>query len=282
MKIVISLLLISFILNSYGQSTISPDAKLSHSANTGWINFRPSAENGVKRSDTFFSGYAYGANFGWIHFGDGAPENGQNYQNDSETDYGVNYNPQGFLSGNAYAANIGWINFNGADTNDPNTPRIDLTTGAFLGYAYSVNIGWILLETHQLTTYAVGDTDGDGILDDWETFHFGGLNTAGIGTDIDMDGQSDASEAVSGTDPNNPNSLFRIITHTYANDITDITITFTSAPERQYRLEYIDDLNNPWNESSLGTFDPDAGDTTTKTFTVNSSSRQFVRVSIVE
>ncbi|MBP7275109.1 MAG: S8 family serine peptidase [Kiritimatiellae bacterium] len=50
------------------------------------------------------------------------------------------------------------------------------------------------------------DSDGDGIPDWWELFHFGDLLTASEMTDADEDGVSDKNEQRLGTDPNNPDT----------------------------------------------------------------------------
>ena len=281
MKIPIFLFLIAFTVCGYGQSTPDPASTFVYSANSGWIDFQPSEENGVVLSATYLSGNAYGVNFGWMNLGDGTPADGVNYTNDSGTDYGVNHDHLGNLSGYAYAANIGWVNFGWTDSNDPNSPTIDPFTGSVSGYAYSANIGWIHLGSDQLRFFPLWDTDEDGISDDFERQYFTGLDVAGTGTDFDEDGQSDASEAISGSDPKDDASYFKITNQSYANGLTKLTVTFTSALAREYRLEYTGDFNSPWENSSLGTFTPDSGDTTTKTFTVPSSDRRFVRV-IVE
>src|SRR6187402_3513299 len=105
------------------QSTIDPALKHAWSANTGWINFRWSATDGVVIGERFLSGYAWAANTGWIHAGDGTPVNGHTYANNSATDYGVNHDGAGNLSGYAWSANTGWVNFGWAAANDPNRPH---------------------------------------------------------------------------------------------------------------------------------------------------------------
>ena len=99
--------------------------------------------SGVRVTDTFLTGYAYAANFGWINFGDGAPANGYSYANTTGTNFGVNLSLSGDLSGYAYGANIGWIQFEQTQ----GQPRLNLITGEFTGHAYSANMGWIALDT---------------------------------------------------------------------------------------------------------------------------------------
>jgi len=53
------------------------------------------------------------------------------------------------------------------------------------------------------------DSDGDGMLDEWELVHFGNLFSS-PNTDTDNDGVTDGDEYVAGTNPNNPESLFTL------------------------------------------------------------------------
>jgi hypothetical protein len=52
-----------------------------------------------------------------------------------------------------------------------------------------------------VAVYSAGDTDGDGLLDQWEIDQFGNLDRDGSG-DLDEDGVSDLDEFEDGTDPN--------------------------------------------------------------------------------
>ena len=214
-------------------STIATDAGHLYAANAGWIDARPSSRFGLKVGEYFLSGWLSAPNFGWIHVGDGTPTNGHAYTNSpgSPADYGVNLDATGALSGHAYGANIGWINFGWAEPNDPNRPRVDLTSGLFTGYAYSANLGWIALDSGALRTTSLDrpDTDADSMDDAWERENFGTIATAGVGTDADGDGQTDAAEYIAGTDPQDNADRFRIISQTFANQITDVTLEFTSS-----------------------------------------------------
>ena len=91
-----------------------------------------------------YRGYLYSANLGWIHLGDGSPDNAWKYSNASATDYGVNMDQNGLLRGFAYGANIGWVNFEA--TGDP---QVNLVTGNISGFAYGANVGWINLSNFQ-------------------------------------------------------------------------------------------------------------------------------------
>lgn len=273
MKFLLPLMLLTPFALMHGQT----DSPFAHAANAGWIDLKPNQQNGVTVNNTYLSGYAYAANFGWMHFGDGSPANSTTYANDSDTDYGVNRDSLGNLSGYAYAANIGWIDFSWTDANDPNGPRIE-NTGDISGYAYSANIGWIQLALGKLITNPAWDTDGDSIPDDWEFATFESLQVAGVGTDFDKDGQTDAAEMVAGTSPKDSSSYFHIISNTFNDGLTEVTVTFATTSTRQYKLEYNPNLVGDWTDSGLGTFAPDEGDSTTKTFSIEANTRQFIRV----
>jgi len=260
------------------ETTINSTAKYAHAANAGWVNFAANGSDGVVFGGYYLAGYAHAANFGWIHFGDASPSNGIRYQNNSATDYGVNHDGLGNLGGYAYAANVGWINFGWATAADANRPRVNLATGAFAGYAYGANIGWINLATGLSTDRMdITDSDGDGIADQWERTHFGNLTTANAISDKDKDGVTDFKEYLADTDPNNPASYLRIVSQSYNGTYTEATLEFTSTPSRLYRIEFSNNLDNPWTNSSLGTFAPNAGPTTTRTITYPGNPRKFFR-----
>lgn len=265
-------------------SNIDPLKPYAYSANAGWINSYADGTNGLTTYDAYCSGYAYSANFGWIHFGDGTPQNGYAYSNDSESDFGVNIDPEGNLSGYAYAANVGWISFSWANNNDANRPRINLTTGEFSGYAYGANIGWVLLGTSELTTTSLKtvDTDADTISDAWEYQTWGNLSQSDANNDSDADGATDLAEYRAGTAANDASSVFRVDNYTQTSALTT-SLTFTSVQNRQYRIEWNTDLNNTWQDSDLGTFSPDIGASTTKLINwPDSYDTRFLRVVVIQ
>lgn len=281
---VLSFCLVGLSSRVEAQSTIDATNKYAYGANTGWINFLPSPTQGVVVGEAYLSGFAYGANFGWMNFGDGSPGNGHTYGNASDTDFGVNHNGAGQLSGRAYGANIGWINFGWAGANDPNRPQVDLLTGAFSGYAYSANTGWINLGTGNLSTdsLACPDTDSDGMGDAWERQRFGNLSLAGIGTDKDGDGQSDAAEYLADTNPNSAAEKLKIVSQAYSVNSLNVTLEFTTTrPTRVYRIETSTTLlgTGPGAWSATGSlFTADPGSTTMKTVSFAASPLRFFRV----
>jgi hypothetical protein len=275
----------------HAQSTITADNRHAYAANAGWIDARPSATDGGRLTDNVCSGYLYAANVGWIHLGGGAPANGIRYGNASATDYGVNVftyavdlAQAGQLRGYAYGANIGWIAFE-----DQGNPRIDLTTGRLSGFAYSANVGWINLgEFSASITSSLApatDTDNDSIPDAWERSYFGDLTTAGPGSDFDNDGQPDWIEFAADTDPKNATDLFRLtsLAPNLAASPGQVTVTFTSRPTRRYRLAFGTGLSLPvnWIPSGLGTFTPDAGPSTTRTFSTTDAPQAFIRAEVL-
>lgn len=269
--------------SALADTTFDNTEKFAWSANTGWISFRhdrPSSPDGVTFGGAYLGGYAYSANVGWIHFGDGTPVNGHTYSN-TGSDHGVNHDGMGHLSGFAWSANTGWINFGWATLSDPNRPRVNLLTGTFSGYAWSANTGWINLGTGILTTQSMQhiDSDNDGIADWWELKNFTALRNANANSDKDKDGVTDLAEYKADTDPNNPNSYLKIVSHSHNLGISETILQFTTTPSRLYRVEYSNDLGStgPWIDSTHGTFSPDAGATTTKTITYPGNPKKFFR-----
>ena len=284
------MLLSLLVSHGLADSTINDTNKFAYAGNTGWINFRPnqpSNPEGVVFGEAFLSGNAYAANFGWIDFGDGIPTNQIQYQNDGNTDFGVNHDGTGNLSGYAYGANIGWIHFGWAATSDPNRPRVDLTSGEFAGYAYGANVGWINLGTANLITDSMHcvDLDDDGIADPWEQEHFGNLTTATATSNADGDPVSDLGEYLAATAPEDPESFLDIVTHQFNDDGSMVSIEFTTKPHRRYQAQWSGELGispDQWQDASLGMIVPDAGSTTTRSVNTPANTRRFIRIAPVK
>lgn len=266
-------------ISCLAQSNISSADRYAYSANAGWIDFRANATDGVVVTETYLSGKAYAANFGWIDFGDGSPDNGYSYSNASQTDYGVNIDETGALSGYAYSANIGWIQFEQVQ----GKPTLYFSSGQFDGYAYSANVGWIALDTNNSNLLAASincpDLDGDGIGDSYEMLHLGALNKIDATSDYDYDGYSDASEYLANTSPVDATDFLKIISQSFNAPYTRVTIHFTSKTNRVYRIEHNTDLGPVWEDSNLGTFPPDVGNSTlSKSVKFDAGPRRFFRV----
>ncbi len=218
-------------------TTIDAGHRFSYAANIGWADWQGDTNSGAVIGEYVCSGYIYSANVGWIHLGSGLPANGIQYQNNSATDFGVNFDSLGDLRGLAYGANIGWVSF---ESNG--SPRVDLGTGNFSGYAYSANCGWISLSNAvanvKTSSIAPGtDADHDGLPDAWEIQYLGGTN-ATPNADADGDGQSNLQEYLAGTNPTNADSALRI-TYAARDEATpaSMTLRWDSVPTRSYTIQ---------------------------------------------
>jgi len=294
-KIGLLLAVLTLPLNAHGDSTINSTNAFSYGANVGWMNWRPSAANGVKIDEYVLSGYIYGANIGWIHVGDGSPTNNIQYSNGAATDFGVNYTTEpaspgmAKLRGFAYGANIGWINFEATGN-----PRLRFSDGKLQGYVWAANCGWVSLAEFDTATPSVEhfvqtdtiqpgiDSDSDGLADAYEFLYLGGLG-GDPEADSDGDGTTDLGEYLNGTLPNSANDRLRITNFTTDSGGASSLLTWSSTPSRLYTIETNLDLTNPggWapNTDFGVEFAPDAGMTTTKNpLTEVSGSKRFWRV----
>lgn len=124
------------------------------------------------------------------------------------------------------------------------------------------------------TSAANGDSDGDGLPDDWELSHFGTLARDGSG-DFDLDGLSDRAEYLAGTDPANTQDSFRLqLTRSVSGSVT---ISFNAVAAHAYRIESIDSLAS----SAWQTLQDIPSDTATRTIQVTdqvSTNTRFYRL----
>jgi hypothetical protein len=284
-RIVIAGMVLISSVSLQADSTINSTNAYSWGTNIGWLNWRGNYVDGVVIGEYVCSGYIWGANVGWINMGSGLPANNIQYQNNSATDFGVNYSLDpaqpgvAFLRGYAYGANIGWINFEAVGN-----PRLSLVTGTFSGYAYSANCGWInlndVLGKVQTNSVAMGaDSDSDGIADAFEFQYFGSLSQAATG-DVDGDGISNLEEYQEATNPTLYNDRLRITAFSTNPGGTYSTITWISNPARLYVIETNPDLLSAWQpEPAFGNpFAPDVGSSTTRILTADSAAKRFYRV----
>ncbi|HKS37209.1 MAG TPA: hypothetical protein VJW76_08480 [Verrucomicrobiae bacterium] len=100
-----------------------------------------------------------------------------------------------------------------------------------------------------LVRLGVGDSDGDGLADDWEVTYFSNLSRDGSG-DFDDDGLSDFAEYRAGTDPINDVSVLRVISIA-ALGAGETTVIWTATSGKAYRVQYKDDLNDSWADLSV-------------------------------
>ena len=122
----------------------------------------------------------------------------------------------------------------------------------------------------------VSDSDGNGIVDDWEVQYFGhiGVNP---NADPDGDGFSNLQEYLAGTDPTDAISALRITAIT-VND-TNVVVSFTTSVGKLYEFQYNDDLGTlNWN--AVLTDVPGTGDIVSRSITNSSAEfpNRFYRV----
>jgi hypothetical protein len=84
------------------------------------------------------------------------------------------------------------------------------------------------------------DTDQDGLPDDWERFHFGGLDQ-GAASDPDGDGESNLREWRTGYTPTSKSSA--LVISAYQRKNGGAVFRFPTAPGRRYEIEESADLN---------------------------------------
>ncbi|GEM_PF-5871864 len=252
----------------FDKPTILSNRKFAWGSTSGWQNWNASPVTGIVVGDSFLSGYIWCSTTGWIHLGDGTPDQGQAYSNSSATDYGVNLAKDGKLTGYGWSATTGWVSFEQTH----GLPRINRLTGVFSGYAWSATLGWINLGSEmnpllQTGTLAMVDMDGDGIEDGYEIETFGDLTTADGTTDTDGDGVNDIDESFSGTDADDATDFLKVSTVAMSGQGSGFQLSFPTKTGLRYSIEHITDLRPPtnWMDSGLGIFDPDPSGTTTKT-----------------
>jgi len=263
-------------------TTIDNNHKSAYGANIAWLNFQGDGANGAVVTEDILAGHVWSANCAWINLGDGSPDSGPHYQNNSATDYGVNLDPVGNLSGFAWGANIGWLNFHPFGQ-----PKIDLLTGKFSGYIWSANCGWISLSNEfayvQTTVIQRGaDMDKDGLPDSWELRFARTLDVLDPKGDPDGDGLSNYQEALANTNPFDPSDALRI-THLSRNERGGFDLKWQSQPTRLYRVSGASALGTPtsW-QDLLGLISPGPNNETAVQLPDSGSPQSYFRVEAVK
>ena len=246
-------------------TTIDPANKYAWGANIGWMDWRGDTNNGAVIGEYVCSGYLYAANVGWICLGNGSPTNGIQYQNASSNDFGVNQDGLGNLHGFAWGANIGWIAF---ETNG--APKVDLLTGKLSGYAWSANCGWISLSNSaayvQTDAIQQGALAPDGLPIAWLLQNFGTTNV-NAKADPTGKGMTIGQDYLAGTDPNNPNSVFKITYENRGSSPNYTILDWNAVSIRYYAIQTNSSLNKGvwadfaalpiagWNNAGFSDFD---------------------------
>ena len=139
-------------------------------------------------------------------------------------------------------------------------------------------IGLLAFFAAQVSAYVPpapgADDDEDGLPNAWEETYFGNVFDGGPDTDSDGDGVDNWGEFLSGTDPNNPTSVFCVTTLSV--DSFD-AIGFASSTERTYTIQFCADLDGgEWEDLASGL--PGAPGHTVFTNAGNASQSGFYRV----
>ena len=88
------------------------------------------------------------------------------------------------------------------------------------------------------------DTDGDGMQDGAEQNDgLDPVNPDDANDDQDMDGRTNLEEALAGTDPNDPYSVFRVVVVDHT--ATQVTVSFPSRITAIYEVQFKNDLTDP-------------------------------------
>ncbi len=233
-----------------------------YAANVGWISLGDGAPaNGIRYANNSavdsgvnhdgvgnLTGYAYGANIGWLTFTNRAAD-GTAYDGPKVSLL------TGRLSGFVWSANCGWISLSNAQ--------------AFV----------------QTDTMDCGpDSDGDGIPDMWELQYAGNLGVLNGAGDNDGDGFTNAEEFEADTNPLNAASYLRFTSTVKPTAGSPTTLTWSSSPTRQYRLYATPNLNLPivWAEAGLGLIPPGAGATTTRNVGATADPYRFFLIEAIK
>jgi rhamnogalacturonan endolyase len=130
---------------------------------------------------------------------------------------------------------------------------------------------------NEVTLY-IDDSDQDGLADTWEQLHFGNL-ARNATDDPDGDGQSNATEFLTGTNPANGASLF--VATVVSSGANKVMLAWPSVPGRIYRIESSPSPSGPWaTESSVPAAESPAITTTREIDTPPASSAFFYRIAL--
>jgi sugar lactone lactonase YvrE len=116
--------------------------------------------------------------------------------------------------------------------------------------------------TVRLTDLVMVDTDADGIPNWWEDqFGLGKTNSADATLDLDGDGASNLNEFLSGTQPNDATSVFRITA--FQPEGGNLRVTWTTVGGKSYVVQTNGEVSNSFADSSPLIPAPGAGESVT-------------------
>ena len=121
---------------------------------------------------------------------------------------------------------------------------------------------------------AGSDADGDGLLDAWETQHFGAMGAAG-NADADGDGTTNLMEYLAGTDPRSATSVFRPTSRVESGKLI---LTVPTVSGRNYRVWGTANLQGTWAQHDTITGD---GSTVEWLYALSQSPKYFLRIEIL-
>ena len=178
--------------------------------------------------------------------------------------------------------NYKWF-FNGVEITGANQSKLVLTNiqssdaGEYFVVAWN-NAGADTSAVAVLTIQSGGDSDNDGMPDEWEIAHGLNPNVDDSSSDNDGDGMSNIAEFIAGTDPSDKNSKLRISSLTL-NGNNEVIIEFESVPDKDYQVLVSTNLLDNWSvltnilkTSSNKTIIRDTG----------SSNRKYYRIKVLK
>ena len=124
-----------------------------------------------------------------------------------------------------------------------------------------------------------GDSDHDGLPDDWEIAYFGDLAQDGEG-DFDHDGSTNRQEYLAGTNPANNASVFQVLTLTALSN-GQTTLLWSAVAGRTYRVQFKDDLERPGWTDLGGEVTADGTQASAVDPDTSAASHRFYRVVLV-
>lgn len=130
-----------------------------------------------------------------------------------------------------------WYAYSGFITNTATFPDYDYVPGSTLqpSLDFTCTSVWEFADNGQIISEDGGDSDGDGIPDDWELTYWTNLTIASSNTDFDSDGFLDGHEQRAGTIPTN--SLSRLYISESRQDTTNTyLVTWPSVTNRAYSV----------------------------------------------